>query len=401
MIALGHIGEEPDPQNHNSEMPESIMMLLDAGHYDRAVSLLQEAQHLYEGRGESSIAASLSAIRQVCIACSRFQAEKDWYDRAQQEANERELELKRLISKQLDLLRNDPRLTIPPSNPAKLRTEAPTAVSPPAEKEKSPVRKTDQAGFSSTPVMKVNCLGPFRVYILDRLITPWQSHKSLLILKFLIKHYGTPISKEILMDTFWPNTDPETARPNLHQAIYSLRQTLRRGGEHVQSIVFEHDCYLINPNLPVWVDTIEFEHHLRAAQKLEIAGSVQEAMERYQLAEALYVGDFLEEDVFEEWASLPREKFRHAYFDIADRLSQHLQDQGEFHAAIEMCQKILDKDSCHEGAHYRMMQCYRSLGRRSCAARQYQMCVKALKAGLDALPSTSTTTLFQEIVHNG
>jgi DNA-binding SARP family transcriptional activator len=109
----------------------------------------------------------------------------------------------------------------------------------------------------------------------------------------------------------------------------------------------------------------------------------------------------LEEDPYEAWASIQREQLRNTYLDIADRLSEHLFRQGEYDAAVELCQKILTKDSCHEQAHCRLMQCYQKQGHRGLAARQYRLCEEMLKNELDAAPSDETQSLFEKIVGVG
>ncbi len=96
------------------------------------------------------------------------------------------------------------------------------------------------------------------------------------------------------MDVFWPDADPIAARRNLHQAIYALRQTLRQAQPDLQQIQFENDGYLLNPELDVWLDFEEFEQHMQAGRRLEVAGQIAAAVTEYAIAEGLYQGDFFE-----------------------------------------------------------------------------------------------------------
>jgi two-component SAPR family response regulator len=233
----------------------------------------------------------------------------------------------------------------------KIETPAPSSV----EKEKE-----EQA----LPSPVVYCLGPFRVYQNDQLITEWNSLKGQSIFKYLVTHKGRPIAKDILMDVFWPDAEPGDTRRNLHQAIYSLRQTLRRGVPDLKPIQFRRDCYLFNPEMVLWLDFEEFEKHVLAGQRLAAAGQLAEAMAEYSIAEGLYQGDFLEEDLYEDWPSVKREHLRSLYLDIVDLLSEHYVQQGEYAAAIALCQKILAKDNCYEAAYRRLMQCYLAQGQR-------------------------------------
>lgn len=199
------------------------------------------------------------------------------------------------------------------------------------------------------------------------------------------------------MDVFWPDADPEAARRNLHQAVYCLRQTLRRGQPDFQHIQFENDCYLLNLEMDIWLDSEEFEKHVQAGRRLEAAGQPTEAMAQYGIAEGLYQGDFLEEDLYEDWLSLQREHIRNMYLDIVDRLSEYYVQQAEYTPVIALCQKALAQDNCHEEAHRRLMQCYVAQGQRHLAVRQYQTCVQVLKEELDLTPSEETVALYWRI----
>ncbi len=200
------------------------------------------------------------------------------------------------------------------------------------------------------------------------------------------------------MDLFWPNVDPEDTRRNLHQAIYSLRQTLRQRQPELQPILFKRDCYLLNRELVIWLDFVEFEKHVQAGRKLESAGQLSAAMAEYSIAEALYQGDFLEEDLYEDWPSLQREHLRNLYLDIVDRLSKYYAQQGGFVASIALCQKILAKDNCYEAAYRRLMECYLAQGQRFLAVRQYHTCVQALKEELDLAPAEETIAVYRRVM---
>ena len=93
----------------------------------------------------------------------------------------------------------------------------------------------------------VCCFGPFRAFRRDQPVQEWSSRKGKSIFKYLIAHRDRPISKEVLMDLIWPETPPEAARNNLNVAIYGLRQSLRQAGLSESTILYQDDCYLLNP----------------------------------------------------------------------------------------------------------------------------------------------------------
>ena len=99
-----------------------------------------------------------------------------------------------------------------------------------------PVSAPKQPGL---PSLAVYCLGQFQVYQDERLVENWLSRKALSVFKYLILEHPTPVVKEVLMDRFWPDSDLEAARRNLHQAIYALRQILRGEQQEFHQIFFK------------------------------------------------------------------------------------------------------------------------------------------------------------------
>jgi DNA-binding SARP family transcriptional activator len=420
---------------------EQVKELIEDGHYEQAAEFLQRALILHEQAGDETLIGLFVAARQICLACSQSRTEIIWHLRAQEEASEREGKLKdqlRALTEKLSGSGPDKHRTNsddsgsdtgPDSGASNTISDNHTlwgiirgllgasenASAPPAQtkmagaqkgaREKtiqtsSDISSSDGAssgGRQSQPSLAVHCLGPFRVSRNDQMIGAWSGSKGRSIFKYLVLRRHTPVSKEVLMDVFWPDADVENARRNLHQAIYSLRQALRQLQPDLQVVLFESDHYQINPDLNLWLDFEEFERRVKTGRRLESARKTAEAMAEYVRAEELYRGDFLEEDLYEDWTGLQREQIRAEYLDLADRLSAHYAQRGDHAAALSLCRKILKKDKCHEKAHRRLMHCYQAMGQTSMAVRQYQLCVEALETELDVPPSAETQMLFKNI----
>jgi DNA-binding SARP family transcriptional activator len=125
-----------------------------------------------------------------------------------------------------------------------------------------------------------------------------------------------------------------------------------------------------------------------------------EAVQAYRAGTELYRGDFLEEDLYEDWSHARREHLRQTYLDVLNQLSESYLQQDDYTEAITLCQEILVRDSCHEEAHRRLMCCYQSQGQRHLALRQYQRCVQALQMELDVSPMPETEQLYEQISGN-
>jgi DNA-binding SARP family transcriptional activator len=390
---------------------------------------------------------------QVCLTCIQLKADLAWHHQAQQEAKQRVHEYQRRLSNILHLAieHENPQEPyeqelIPGAHPTQMplnATQTPQrqklrgflqriralfgSISPSLVKEKAiltagkedaqtweshlsipkieeaarPLAESERNKEQGPPSLVIYCLGPFRVFQSDKEITEWHSFKGRDILKYLLVHRGAPVAKDILIDVFWPDVDPKAARRNLHQTIYSLRQALRGEQPEFHHIWFENDCYFLNPHMDIWLDFYEFETCIQAGKRLENAGHIEEAIEKYGTAEGLYQGDFLEENLYEDWPAIQRQQLVNSYLNVVDRLCGFHFQNRLYAAVVSLCQKALSKDKCHEPAYRWLMQCYLALGQRHLAVRQYQNCVQALQEELDIPPSEETVAIYHRTISKG
>ena len=265
---------------------------------------------------------------------------------------------------------------------------------PGSAKRKVRHKKQSGPGLNAIPVA-VHMLGAFSVSI-GNLTVRLRASRSLSVFKYLLLHYKQKVPREVLMDTFWPDVEPETARNNLNVAIHSLRKALRTV-VFLPVILFEDGAYGLEPNLQVWLDVEEFERSVKAGQRFESRDQLGAAVAEYETAVSLYQGDFLEQNPYDEWTVMDRERLRVAYLDVLDRLSQIHFSQEHYSACRSACQLILASDPCREDAHCLLMRCYSRQGQHHLALRQYQICVEALRGELQVEPAPETTQLYNRI----
>ena len=405
---------------------EDVLQLLTSGQYESAASLLEETESATASEVDPTLTTILKATRQLCLAGTDFQAEAEFHREAFHTATARELALREHLQVLLNLIflrthmpgqtatiaaslhssakvieqkRDVPGLLKRLQSLLGRSADTFSAAAGPADPDSAigAVHEQPVVAESTVPWLAFYCLGPFSVYQNDRQISEWNGLKGLKILKYLVAQGGKPVAKDVLMEVLWPDGDPEAVRRNLHQAIYSLRQTLRRDEPDFQHIPFQHDAYHFNSAMSIWIDFVQFERYLQAGQQHEVAGRIDEAMDAYGIAEELYQGDFLEDDPYEDWAVGQRELLRSSYLRIADRLAANLVERKEYTAATVVAQKALTHDPYYEAAHRRLMQCYIAQRQRHLAVRQYHTCARLLADELDLTPAAETVELYRQL----
>src|SRR5690606_3574022 len=100
---------------------------------------------------------------------------------------------------------------------------------------------------------------------------------------------------------------------------------------------------------------------------------------------ALWQGELLA-GFYDEWITVEREYYRTRLLKLCLQVTQVLRARSEYGEAIEVAQRIVALDPANEYAHQHLMFCYVASGDRPAALRQYELCVRALQADLDAPP---------------
>jgi DNA-binding SARP family transcriptional activator len=259
-----------------------------------------------------------------------------------------------------------------------------------------PAPATGRPGRPPGLQLTVHLLGPLKVRLDDLAVADWPSGRGRALFKYLVTHRDPWPRREALMDVFWPDAPPAAARNSLNVAVHGLRRALRAGADG-PVVVLEDGAYRLDERVRLWLDVDEFELAAAAGRRLEAAGDVDGAVAVYERAVALYQGDFLADDPYEEWAGLTREQLLLTYLDVLDRLSACYFGQHQYGACVAMCRLLVARDPCREDAHRRLMRCYSRQGQPYLALRQYQACADALSRELLVDPEPATTELARQL----
>jgi DNA-binding SARP family transcriptional activator len=248
--------------------------------------------------------------------------------------------------------------------------------------------------------LRLFCLGPFEVYLGEECIPLRRMSKGRTILQFLASRPRQPVLRDVLLEALWPEDDPDVANNRLKVAMHHLRQNRAAGdaeGEHGEYVIFRDGCYMFSPHLPVWTDVEAFEAAWKTGARLERSGRPEQAIPFFEQAEALYRGDYFEDDRFEEWMLVRREELKETYLRILDKLSHFWLRQGVLESAIDGWKKILVKDPWREDVYRHLMVCFARNGQRGLALHWYDVCVQVLEKELQLAPEPETITLYNRI----
>jgi DNA-binding SARP family transcriptional activator len=262
------------------------------------------------------------------------------------------------------------------------------------------VRTITETVTAQRDVLEVKVFGDFDIVYNNLKLQKWPGQKAYSLLAFLLIHYKKSIHKEELMDKFWPEATPSSARNSLNVAIHSIRKCLETFSPTTEIVRYKRDAYFINPELKINLDTDQFIALWKEGRAHQPT-NLDKCIYCYEKAIALYNGDFMESIHYEAWPEMERESLKETYLAMLSKLSQYYFDKQALQHCIALSKLMLEKDQCLEDVHRRLMECYVKQGVIDKAVRQYELCKKVLRRELETKPSESTEVLFREIRGEG
>jgi serine/threonine-protein kinase len=192
--------------------------------------------------------------------------------------------------------------------------------------------------------------------------------------------------RDEVIDVLWPDSAPEAGAGNLRIVAHRLRLAL--GGGEPLPVLSEHGWITLNPAYSWEVDLHQFEEMAR------LAGADVAALQK---TVALYRGEPLLEERYEDWAGPIRERAQRGWRDLQLRLATIHQTHGSHEDAIRSFERVLEADPLDEEALRGLLTALYSAGRRTDALRRYQQFEQRLAEELGVPPSAETMTVVQQL----
>ena len=187
------------------------------------------------------------------------------------------------------------------------------------------------------------------------------------LLCFLLTRKGHLATRDQVLESLWPEVDPEAALNSLNQTLYFLRRDIEPGYNDdysAQYAHFESDMVWLDREL-VAAESVAFQEQVSRAL------AFPDDLDASASAVALYRGRFAPEFEYEEWASGWRELLHGQYLHLAETLMGRLIRDGRLLEAADLAVAVLGVDATADHFERELIWLYGTLGARSAAAEQY------------------------------
>ncbi|MCI2430922.1 tetratricopeptide repeat protein [Candidatus Acetothermia bacterium] len=230
----------------------------------------------------------------------------------------------------------------------------------------------------------------------------WRNAKTQALLKILAGERGRVFSVDELIEYLWPEEEKniQSTASNLRARVAELRRTLEPGLAHREAshyIETQRGGYALRAEADCWIDTEEFTRFEEQGRRTQREKQLEEAIALYEKAVALYRGEYLADDRYEDWALHFRERWRERYVELLSELADALAQRGRYREALHTVRRAIEKSPLQEQLYRQWMVYAHCAGEPAEARRAYLRCREVLERELGEHPSSRTEEIYRQL----
>ena len=253
--------------------------------------------------------------------------------------------------------------------------------------------------------LRMWCLSGFRCEIGGAVPFNFGTNKARALLVYLAVEAPRSFRRSHLAGLLWSDYSEEKARHNLRQTLVRVSKGWPKSDGRPPLLVKVKDTVAINPAVDLWVDVLAFETAFDQAMAYCHDRQRLERMDILSLTEAvdLFKGPFLDRFrlfdtlIFDEWASLVRERTTKKALEAQSLLCEYYERRGDYVHASRLADQIAalapwDNQACAHSMRLLALQ-----KQWAAAKTHYEQLEKYLADNLDVEPNPTVTALYEEI----
>ena len=245
-----------------------------------------------------------------------------------------------------------------------------------------------------TGLVCARLFGEFQISCGDIRIGSGRSYRAWPMLAYLLLHHDRMVARDELMRVFVDEDRTSDPANFMRLTIHRLRRVLLPIAELFDKdpIVGRNGAYGWNPEIPLTLDTEEFERAIRSGDEAE---TPQEKLFYYRQGFELYTDDFLPQIAGDAWAATDASYYRELYFNAVMRSAELLVDGGLSRDAAAICRSALRFDPLYEPLNRQLMLALTAARDYGGAVETYKALSKRLYNELGVSPEAETREVYQ------
>jgi DNA-binding SARP family transcriptional activator len=244
-------------------------------------------------------------------------------------------------------------------------------------------------------VLQAITLGRFAVLIDEMPLpdTAWPRRKAILLFKLLLTMPNRRLTREQALEQLWPEDDEDAANAGLRGATHGIRRALELsvGDAALQT---QGGVIALADKAVLRLDADEFVASANRSLTGDDIASCRAAL-------VSYTGDYLPDDLYEDWAVSRREELATLRTAVLLHLARLCGEGGDLAEARAALGAVLAGDPAHEDAAIRQMTILAAMGERSEALRVFERLETALDEQLGVRPTREAVALAGRLRDRG
>lgn len=242
--------------------------------------------------------------------------------------------------------------------------------------------------------IKVNYFGIPEIYIRGNKIkdSDWKRNKFKQIYLYIFLNRDSNISKDILIEEFFPESDISYSDNIFHQFLSVLRRVLNKGNEYFK---YENKMIYFNQSYIYSSDIEKIKQCYKKAQNIK--SELPEKRKYLELAAAFFKNEFMsgyyesrEEDLRTDMNSLK--------VKIIQELAELYKKDSNFEKAVDCYKILIDEDELNETYYYELISLYFLSGESNTARIKYKLMLDKFKKELGEKPSPQFLSKIKDLL---
>lgn len=239
----------------------------------------------------------------------------------------------------------------------------------------------------------INCFGQFTVRRFGGDVPlKWRTAKVEELFAFLLYHRGTILPKGKIIDSLWPECEPECADNNLYTSVYRLKKTLKENNLNV-SIRLSGGGYMMELGAGIRCDVADFESFVARGEIL-----TAQTVADFEKIIALYQGDYLEGKDY-PWCVAERVRMQQDFSYLIKQIARYRIDIAEYQKAEQIILKLLEYLPYDEEAYEILLRAFIMQEDRVSLMKYYERLTSLLQNELGIEPRPSLKRLYENYMN--
>lgn len=226
----------------------------------------------------------------------------------------------------------------------------------------------------------------------------WTTRRAREILCYLASRYPHRVSKEMIIDVFWPDADPEAIARNFNPTMSHIRRGLNSNQLlKVNFLIYREGYYLLDPSFSYSIDTDDFEKLVAEADLARRSKQLERQISVCEAAVSLYRGEFMQ-GCYEDWPTDQRAYYREKYLQMLETLVVETQKSHDWSRSLQLAHQMLREEPFREDIHCLVMRAHAARGNKPAVKDQFEALRSMLRKEIDVEPAAETEQLYRQLL---